>query len=64
MAKDVRVGKVLWSKSGRGSDTTRLTLPVSWIREMGLTKEIREMELAYDTESKTILLKKKDEPLE
>lgn len=57
---DKRVAKVLWSKGGTKSDTTRITLPVSWIRDMGLTKEIREMDIEYDQEKKIITLRKKD----
>lgn len=57
---DKRVAKVLWSKSGAKSDITRITLPVSWIRDMGLTKEIREMDIEYDQEKKIITLRKKD----
>lgn len=57
---DKRVAKVLWSKSGAKSDITRITLPVSWIRDMGLTKEIREMDIEYDQEKKIITLRKKE----
>ena len=57
---DKRVAKVLWSKGGNKSDNTRITLPVSWIRDMGLTKEIREMDIEYDQEKKIITLRKKD----
>ncbi|WP_300389198.1 hypothetical protein [Fusobacterium sp.] len=57
---DKRIAKVLWSKGGTRSDTTRITLPVSWIRDMGLTKEIREMDIEYDQEKKIITLRKKE----
>ena len=57
---DKRVATVLWSKGGTKSVTTRITLPVTWIRDMGLTKEIREMDIEYDQEKKIITLRKKD----
>ncbi|MBC2856960.1 AbrB/MazE/SpoVT family DNA-binding domain-containing protein [Cetobacterium sp. 2A] len=41
---DERKAKILWSKSG-GSDTIRVTLPVSWIRKMGLSKEEMELDI-------------------
>lgn len=55
---DERKAKVLWGKSGSGSDVTRVTIPVSWIRDMGLTKEEREFEISYDKDKKIIILKK------
>lgn len=56
--KDIRTAKILWSKSGKGSDTSRITLPVSWVRKMLLTKEDREVQLIFDEEAGTILIKK------
>ena len=56
--KDIRTAKILWSKSGKGSDTSRITLPVSWVRKMQLTKEDREVQLIFDEEAKEFLLKK------
>ncbi|MGL5592878.1 MAG: AbrB/MazE/SpoVT family DNA-binding domain-containing protein [Cetobacterium sp.] len=56
-----REAKVLWSKSGKGSDTTRVTLPVSWIRQMGLTYDERELDICFDEKTETITLRKKEE---
>lgn len=58
--EEKRTAKVLWSKSGRGSDTTRLTLPIKWIREMGLTRDIRVLDLIYDNEKMTITISKSE----
>lgn len=55
---DKRMAKTLWVKSGAGSDTVRLTIPVSWIRDMGLSKEERVVEIEYDKENKKIIIKK------
>lgn len=54
-----REAKILWSKSGKGSDTTRITLPVSWIRKMGITTDLREVELFFDEDTKKIFIQKK-----
>lgn len=56
--KDMRTAKILWSKDGHGSDISRITLPVSWVRKMQLTKEDREVQLIFDEEAGTILIKK------
>ncbi|MGL5149398.1 MAG: AbrB/MazE/SpoVT family DNA-binding domain-containing protein [Cetobacterium sp.] len=56
-----REAKVLWSKSGKGSDTTRITLPVTWIRQMGLTYDERELDIYFDEKARTITLKKKED---
>lgn len=59
MEENKRQGKILWTKGGSGSDTTRLTIPVSWIKEMGITKEKREVELYFS--NNTIIIKKIEE---
>lgn len=49
-----REAKILWFKSGKGSDTTRITLPVSWIRKMSITTDLREVELFFDEDTKKL----------
>ena len=56
-----RTAKILWSKSGKGSDTTRVTLPVSWIRKMVLSHEERELDIYFDEKIGIITLKKKED---
>lgn len=51
--------KVMFAKSGSGSKTTRLTIPIAWIKEMNLTEEDRAVEVTYDKIEKTITIKKK-----
>lgn len=48
--RDDRLAKIIFGKSGAGSRVTRLTIPVTWIDEMGITPDQREV---------TIKLKKK-----
>ncbi|WP_047396457.1 hypothetical protein [Cetobacterium sp. ZOR0034] len=53
-----REGKILWSKGGSGSDTTRITLPVAWIRKMGITTDLREVEILFDENTNKIIIQK------
>ena len=55
---EVRKAKMIVNKSGAGSSTFRATLPTSWIREMGLSEEIRELILGFD--GKKIIIKRDD----
>lgn len=48
---DKRIAKVFWSKN----DITKITLPVSCIRNVELTKEIREIDIEYNQEKKFII---------
>lgn len=50
--------KVLFSKSGSGSTNTKITLPISWIKDMGVSKDNREVTLHYDEEKKQIIIEK------
>lgn len=38
-----RILNVSFAKSKSGSTTTRLTLPITWLRELGITEEDREV---------------------
>ena len=53
-----RKARTIWNKGGSGSDTIKLTLPTSWIRDMEITKDQREVEIEYDETTKTIRIKK------
>ena len=60
---DERLGKILFNKpagtaSGSNSFTARATLPTSWIRDMGLTREDRSVVLRYNYDSKSITIVK------
>lgn len=50
--------KVIFSKDGRGSTNTKITLPVSWVKDMGLSQENREVTVEYDEKNKQIIIKK------
>lgn len=52
-----RKSKVNFLKAGNGVGS-KITLPISWLREMNVTKEEREIELFFDREKKEIIIKK------
>lgn len=49
---------VSFYKAGNGI-STRISLPKKWINDMELTEDVREVELVYDEEKKTITISKK-----
>lgn len=53
-----RHNKALFMKSGTGSLNSRINIPITWIRDMGLSKEHPQILLLYDDKAKQILIKK------
>ena len=49
-----RKAKILFNKTGNNSVTTRITLPVTWVRELGATAEDREVKLTLKDNKITI----------
>lgn len=47
---ETRKAKMIVNKSGSGNSTFRATLPTSWIREMGLSEDVRGLKLTFDGE--------------
>lgn len=54
--KEIRKAKIIFSKNGQGATTTKITLPVSWIKELGFDKADREVTIELD-ENKIIIRK-------
>ncbi len=56
-----KTAKVIFNKSGgtagSGGITNRVTIPTTWVREMGITEEDREVILKFDGEA--IIIRKK-----
>lgn len=50
---------ISFNKSGSGSITPKISLPSTWIREMGLDKENRKVEVVFENDE--IKIKKLDE---
>ena len=55
---EVRKLKVNLFKSGSGSVNAKVTLPITWIRDLGVTPEDREIDVEYDEEKKEIIIRK------
>ena len=55
---EVKKLKVSFNKAGSGSYTPKLALPARIIKDMGISKDDRYVELTYDDEKKEIKLKK------
>lgn len=55
--KEERNLKISFTTSGSGSESTRISLPIKWIRELGIDKENREVIAIIDDDK--IIIKKK-----
>lgn len=51
--------KISFTKSGSGSNSSRITLPITWIKQMGLNINKREVDVYFDEEKNTIEIKPK-----
>ncbi|MGO1042235.1 AbrB/MazE/SpoVT family DNA-binding domain-containing protein [Clostridioides difficile] len=52
---------IIYNKSGRGNITNRITLPFTWVRDMGITQDDRTVLVEYNEHNQTITIKKYDE---
>lgn len=50
---NMRIIKVMFNNDGRGGTTPKISVPISWLRDMGVTPEDREIKLSYDEKAKT-----------
>lgn len=53
-----RILNVIFNKSGSGSTSTRVTIPITWLKEMNITKDDRQVKVTFDGE-KIIIQKEK-----
>lgn len=49
---------IMWVKSGSGSPTTRLSVPISWCYHMGISEDDRGVIAVFDYENDEIVIKK------
>lgn len=49
-----RKANIMFNKNGNGNLTTRISLPVPWIKDMGLSEANREVVIEYEDEKITI----------
>lgn len=45
-----RNANIMFNQNGNGSDTTRITLPVTWIKEMGFTSKDRIANISFEND--------------
>ena len=50
--------KIIFNKSGDGYLSGKLSIPMNWLKDMGLTPEDREVEVIYNEKTKTFVTKK------
>lgn len=50
--------RVIFSKDGRGATNTKITLPIAYLKKMGVTAEDREVNLIFDEDTKQIIIRK------
>lgn len=58
MGIEERVLNIIWSRSGSGSPTTKLSIPIWWLHRMGITKDHREVIATYNYDTEEIIIKK------
>lgn len=49
---------IIFNKSGSGSMNTKVSLPITWIKQMGITENDREVVATYNEEEQEITIKK------
>ena len=54
-----KINNVSFAKSGKGNITPKISIPYTWIKEMGINEEDREILLIFDEEKKKIIIEKK-----
>ncbi len=55
---DKRTLNINFYKSGSGSISSKVTLPITILRKMGFSEEDRKAEMTYDEKKQQIILKK------
>ena len=50
---------IIFNKAGSGSMSTKVSIPISWIRQMGISQEDRNVVLEFDGKQITIRKHKK-----
>ena len=53
-----RNGRVSFHKSGSGRGA-KVTIPIPWLRKMGISEENREITFIFDEENQKLIIEKK-----
>ena len=59
IVKETRVLNVMFTVDGRGSTSTKISIPSTWIAHMGISPNDRETEVTYSPRTKKITIRKK-----
>lgn len=54
---EIRKANIIFSKNGNGFVTTKITLPVGWVKELGATAEDKEVIIKFDNKRIEIIKK-------
>ena len=57
--KEIRKANIIFNKNGRGATTTRITLPVGWVKELGLNENDRQATIELNKNK--IIIRKEDD---
>ena len=55
---EARKLKIIFNKRGDGYISGKLSIPMTWLKDMNLTPEDREVEVIYDEDTKSFTTKK------
>ena len=59
IVKETRNLKISFNKAGNGGLTTKVSLPIMWVKHMGLDLDERDIEVTYSPRTKKITIRKK-----
>lgn len=49
---------IIFNKSGSGSTNTKVSLPITWIKQMGITESNREVAATFNEKKQEIIIRK------
>lgn len=55
---NMRVINVMFNNDGKGNVTPKISLPITWLRDMGVTPEERQIKVIYDEKTKSFKAEK------
>jgi hypothetical protein len=60
--KNIKTGKVMYSKSGKGNDTAKVSIASTWLEKIGINNIDGENKIIkeFDLENNRIILRKPD----
>ncbi|MDO4720970.1 MAG: hypothetical protein Q4A78_09950 [Peptostreptococcaceae bacterium] len=58
--KKEKVKNISFNKSGTNGVTPKMTLPLKWLEDMGVTEDEREVKLKYSEKNKKITITKNE----